>query len=259
MAITKLYDPSNGQMRVVGLMSGSGSNLVKIIEHERGIFQRKRESPYKVVAIFSDNPKSNAVKIGRDFDIPTVICDIKEFYKTRGKPRRDMNVRREFDKQTVMALSLFKASVAAYAGYMALASPVLVNHFIGVNVHPADLSIKNEKGKRKYTGDNAVREALFARERELRASTHIIDKEVDHGPILMISSPISTNLPQNFQDLSEENLRNVIDSHQNALKEVGDWDIFPKTLQYMADGKYARDEKGSSYFNGNPIPNGVRT
>ena len=139
MALKELYHPESGRMRVAGLMSGSGSNLRKIIEYEKEIESKEGGSPYHVVVIFSDNPSSNAKEIGNDYKIQVVVRDLKAFYKERGKPRRDLLVREEFDRGTVEELKPFSIDVAAYAGYMSIATDPLINAFLGINVHPADL------------------------------------------------------------------------------------------------------------------------
>ena len=242
--LTPLYDPGNGIMRVAGLMSGSGTNLRKIIENAVN---------YHVAVIFSDNMESNALKIGKDFDLPVVTRDKKGFYKKRGKPLRDMDVRVEFDYETVNALSPYGCSVAAYAGYMSIASPVLVNSFLGVNVHPADLSIVDKNGKRKYTGDHAVLDALVAGETELRSSTHLITNQVDGGPILMISPGFHV-----VQPIPENVLNKMAHAYQEQLKESGDWVVFPRTLEDLACGRFSKDSSGNLYYGEKPIPNGVR-
>jgi len=175
----------------------------------------------------------------------------------RGKPRRDLLVRAEFDVGTVEALKPYDVDVAAYAGYMSIATEPLINAFLGVNVHPADLSVLNE-GERKYTGDHAVRDAILAGEKQLRATTHIIEQKVDYGRILMISQPIPVNLPNNFNREDREQVNSVSDQHQDRLKESGDWIIFPKTLENLADGRYSQDEQGILYFDNKPIPYGVK-
>lgn len=255
--LTPLYDPSNGQMRVVGLLSGSGSNIRKIIEFEKQLKIERGASPFSMVVLFSDNSESNAVKIGKDFDIPVVVRDIIGFYAARGKPRRDMQVRAEFDRETVNALAPYKVSVAAYGGYMSIATQPLIDAFLGVNVHPADLSIR-ENGKRKYTGDFAVRNAILNGEKFLRSSTHIIEPEVDGGRILMISPKLEVSLRENFDKNYVSLVKEVANEHQSKLKEYGDWVIFPKTLLYIAEGRFAQDENGSLYFDGKQIPQGLR-
>ncbi|MBN1792652.1 formyl transferase [Candidatus Woesearchaeota archaeon] len=258
MSLSKLHDPANGLMRVVGLMSGSGSNLRKIIELERTIRKEKGLCPFHVPVIFSDNAKSNAVVIGRDYDLPVITRDIAAFYKARGIPRSDLGERVSYDLNTVGMLSPFGVSVAAYAGYMSIATAPLIHELLGVNVHPADLSITNADGSRKYTGDHTVRDAILAGEPELRSTTHIIEKDVDYGRILMISRPLAVELGDSFDPSDKDLVKRVSDEHQDRLKEIGDWDIFPKTLLCLAEGRYAQDEKGVLYFDEKPIQSGLR-
>ena len=81
MALKELYHPESGRMRIAGFISGGGSNLVKIIEHGIQIESEEGRSPYQVVVIFSENPESNAEKIGKEFGIPVVVKDLSEFYR----------------------------------------------------------------------------------------------------------------------------------------------------------------------------------
>lgn len=249
-----LYDPANGLMMVVGLMSGSGTNLRKIIEYERVAGKLDHKLPYHVAVIFSDNSESNAVSIGKDYNLPVVIRDKKMFYAAEGKPLKDLKVRAEFDAENVKILNSFGATVAAYAGYMSIATKPLIDAFLGINVHPADLSVLNAEGKRKYTGDHAVMDAIIAGEKYIRSTTHIIEEKVDGGRILMISEPVAVE--QTNPDA--QNMKEFADKHQNELKEKGDWMIFPKTLEYIAKGRYSKDFNGNLYFDGKPIPYGLK-
>ena len=277
MIMKKLYDPNRGQMRVVGLMSGGGSNLRKIIEHEK-FLEEESGSPYTVVAIFSDAAGSNAVAIGRDYDLPVVIRDINSFHSARNEKKRNLlkleeeakrnpelkaeyerylGLRMKFDVEIADAVAPFRATVAAYAGYMSIATQPLMQAFLGVNVHPADLSLVSGE-KRKYTGDHAVRDAILAGEKQLRSSTHIIEPHVDYGGILMISQPIQVQLPQDFDPENKDLVNRVAERHQNRLKESGDWIIFPRTLVYLAQGRYEQDYARNLYFDGQYISSGVR-
>jgi len=251
---TKFYDYNElGKMSIAGLMSGRGTNLVKIIRHEKELDKTAGAgSPYHVAVIFSDTPKSNANEIGSIFGIPVLTYDLESFCAKRGLPVRNMAARYEYEEQCMKALEGFNCPVAAFAGYMRKASGVFLNSFLAINVHPADLTIKGPDGKPKYRGDHAVLDALKAGEKEIRATTHIAEKEVDCGRILMISKPvIVTHKPS---EITPE----IADEYQEKLKEVGDWDIFPRTLQHIAEGRFARDGKDELYFDGRFIPNGVR-
>lgn len=251
----KLYDPFNGQMRVVGFMSGSGTNLRKIIETEKSFEARREKPPYHVVGIFTDNPGSKAVGIGRDYDLPVIVRDIGSFYRARKADIKDLKVRAEFDAETVNILRPLQAHVAAYAGYMKAVTRPLIDEFLGVNVHPADLSVI-ESEKRKYTGAHAVKNAILAGEKFLRASTHIVEKKVDSGRVLMTSAPLEVEI--DGVDLTQaDEAKRVAEEHQDRLKQIGDWVIFPKTLIHIADGRFSTDEQGRLYHDGKLIPNGI--
>jgi folate-dependent phosphoribosylglycinamide formyltransferase PurN len=252
-----LHDPAAGPLRLVGLMSGSGSNLRRILERRQALATERGRAPFEVVAIFSDSWNSRATELGREFDLPVVTRDIASFYAVRGRPRRDLALRAEFDAATVAALRPFGATAAAYAGYMSVATAPLLEAFLGINVHPADLSIERD-GRRRYTGDQAVRDALVAGERELRSTTHIIEAVVDGGRLLAISPPVAVERPAGFDPADRGALRQLAAEHQERLKRGGDWVVFPRTLEWLAEGRIAADGAGALHFDGRPIPRGVR-
>jgi hypothetical protein len=74
----------------------------------------------------------------------------------------------------------------------------------------------------------------------------------------MISQPLEVQLHSDIGIMEKSTFKKSIDEHQSKLKEAGDWKIFPLTLQYIAEGRYARDEKGDLYFDGKQIPSGIR-
>ncbi|HSU72701.1 MAG TPA: formyltransferase family protein [Candidatus Binatia bacterium] len=230
-------------MSVIGFMSGSGSNIRKLLEHQKKL----GDKVYRVVALFSDRFDSKAPQIGKEYDIPVIIRDIDAFYAARGKPRKDLSLRPAFEEEALRALHPFYAAAAAYGGYMSILSRLLVQKYIGVNVHPADLSVKRADGlKPKYTGDKAVAKAINAGEKYLRSSTHMMSEQVDCGQVLMISKPMAVNVNE------------TPDQNQGRLKEAGDWEIFPKTLELIAQGRFARNDEGLLYFDGKPAPDGIR-
>jgi len=259
MGLTPLYTPKTDRpMRVAGFMSGSGSNLRKIIEYSREFESREGRSPYKVVVIFSDNPESNAKTLGREFEIPYLLNDIKEFYRGKHAKMGNMGVLALFDRETVRMLEPFGVDVVACAGYMKMITSVLFDALPCVNVHPADLSMIDGLGKRKYRGDHAVRDAILGGELNLRSSTHLMTEEADTGPLLMISHAVPVVLPIDFNHEDKTMVEGIAEEHQNRLKKTGDWAIFPKTLEYIAQGRFSRNGSNAFYFDGKHIHDGLR-
>ncbi|MHA1268445.1 MAG: phosphoribosylglycinamide formyltransferase [Candidatus Helarchaeota archaeon] len=260
------YINNKRPMKLAGFMSGSGTNIRKIIEYQK---QFQEEPPYELVFLFSNNPnpsKCRIKEIASEYNIEYKINSLKDFYEKKGlKDYRNLEVRKEYDKITTNWLKERDIDAVALGGYMAIVTDEIFNNFITINVHPADLSIIDPiTKKRKFTGDNAVRDAILAGEKEIRSSVHLATAEVDGGPIILISKPVDIKLPNNINldDLKKpENislLNKISDEHQNKLKEVGDWVIFPLAIEYIARGFIGHDSNNKLYFKGNLIPNGIR-
>lgn len=259
-----LYTPRPDQpMRLAGFMSGSGTNLVKILERQAGLDRTAEGCPYEVVVVFTDNPSSNAAQIAESRGLPLAMEDILAFYRSRGHTtKKDLSLRPEFDRRVLDALSPYRVDAIVLAGYMSVVTAPLLEAFSGriVNVHPADLRIL-EGGRRKYTGDYAVRDAILAGESVLRATTHIVREEVDGGEILMVSAPVGVELPAGLGEdrppwPEHRDLWNrIAREHQERLKQIGDWEILPKTLEWLARGRYSFDEEGRAYLDEEPLGN----
>jgi folate-dependent phosphoribosylglycinamide formyltransferase PurN len=263
MAYKLLFNSKKQPMRVACFMSGSGTNVRKILEYQVKLKKENGKSPYEVVVIFTDNPESNAKKIAEEYGISLVVNDIKAFY--HDKDIKDKSVREEFDKKAVELIKPYKVDLIALCGYAWFVTKPLLSKYIIVNVHPADLSVK-ENGKRKYVGlyHIPVMKAIFAGEKYLHSSTHIVIEDVDMGEILVVSKPLKVELPEGFtieylkKSENKELMKKISEEHQNKLKEVGDWEIFPLTLEWIAEGRFGIDEKGNIYFDGKLIKNGYR-
>jgi hypothetical protein len=56
MTITPIFDPVHARrpMRVAAFMSGSGTNIMRLLEHEQRLKAHGDDSPFETVFIFSD-------------------------------------------------------------------------------------------------------------------------------------------------------------------------------------------------------------
>ena len=116
--------------------------------------------------------------------IPVLRHPIRDFYRQRGRPLSDLDVRREYDHEVAMVLSGFHADLLLLSGYLYRVTEPLLEAFGGriVNVHGSDLTRRGADGMPMYLGLRAVRDAIFAGEPETWATAHWVTEEIDLGP-----------------------------------------------------------------------------
>ena len=236
----RLYAPRKSPMRVAAFMSGTGSNLRKILEKQKKM-ENDGGSPFEVVMIFSDRQDSNAGQIAAENGISHYCSDRKEYYGKRGADAgKDAKIREEYDVETVKFLEKHEIDVVALCGYMGIVSREICDRYVTVNVHPADLRIPDANGKRALAGcigAECIKKAISRGEKEARSSTHLVTAEVDGGAVLMVSDPVKLEIDENA------NVDEFAKKHQEILKEKGDWKIYPETIKRIALGRFWIDEK----------------
>ena len=264
MSIKPIFDPKEAgrPMRVAAFMSGSGTNIRKVIEREKSLIDQEGESPFHVVFIFSDRSDGACTGEGIALEngLPYFSYDTRAFHRLRSVKRtvltpEGLAARKEYDSVAERLVKAFDIDIIALGGYM---SYITLDRC--VNVHPADLSVCLPDGRRKYVGDHAVYDAMLAGEESICASTLWTDDGVDTGPLLMVSEPLPVELPAPVETLAMDQKRfhELVLEHQERLKVVGDWNIFPKTVEMISRGRFAVDEEGLLYLDGRPEPEGYR-
>ena len=264
MTITPIFDAKRLRrpMRVAAFMSGSGSNIRRLLETEKRLNAEEGTSPFSVAFIFSDRSDGlcSGEKIAQENGLPYFSYDIRTFHRLRGLKRvvgtaAGLAARKEYDRTAGTLVKAFDIDIIALGGYMSYTTLTRC-----VNVHPADLSLLTAGGRRKYVGDHAVYDAIAAGETSLRASTLWTDEGVDTGPLLMVSEPLPVRLPAPVEVLRKDRERflRIVDEHQERLKEVGDWKIFSRTIEMIARGRFALDEGHRVYVDGQRMPRGYR-
>jgi len=226
--IEPIFEPREEPMRIVAMFSGGASAVPFMTDGKK----------YKVIGAISSNKDASGMGKLKKYDIPVVVNDIHDFYDDN--PIKDMNIRKEYDKKTLSIVKNWEPDVIACSGYMYFLTPILLYAFPNriLNVHPADLSILDEKGNRKYVGDNAVEDAMEAGEKITRSTIHLMDEGEDHGPILYISDglPIENRTPEEQQEL---------------MKRKCDGPAYKKALELLSEGLYGIDEANNIYLKKN--------
>ncbi len=151
-------------MRTLGiLISGRGSNLQAILDAIR-----EGRLGARVGIVISNVAGAPGLERARAAGVPTAVLSHEDFAS-----------REEYDEALVERLRAHEVELVCLAGFMRLLSPVFVRSFPGriLNVHPSLLPA--------FPGLHAQRQALEYGVKVTGATVHVVDEELDHGPILL--------------------------------------------------------------------------
>ena len=245
-----ILNPARGKLRVLGYCSGSGNTLWKAYELQKEMEKTAEGCPFEIVGIFADKTDSKAVATAQANGVPCVAVDIRQYYAERNKPLKDREVRAEFDREVLEKVEPFQADMILLAGYVWATTDAVLDRYTVVNVHPADLAVTDENGKRILAGANGIKSAFSYDMDYLRASSHIATKELDAGPLLIRSPkvPVDYSIHQD----EEERFRYYLKLVNDQARLVG-----ARTVLELALGNFATDEEGTLYYKGTPAPKGL--
>lgn len=148
--------------RVAILISGGGSNMVKLVESMTG------DHPARPVAVGSNDPAAAGLGRARALGIPSFAVDHRRFAGDRGA----------FEAALLEPLLAARPDILCLAGFMRILTPAFVQRFEGrmLNIHPSLLP--------KYPGLHTHRRAIEAGDAEAGATVHLVTPDLDAGPIL---------------------------------------------------------------------------
>ena len=147
--------------RIAILISGTGTNM-------HAILNAIKDGELDAVPVFvgSDKATAKGLQTAASLGVPTRVFSYKELGKA--------------DAEEAIALAVEEAGAdwIVLAGFMRILSPDFVRRFAGriINIHPALLPL--------FPGAHGIRDAWDAGVPETGVTIHIVDEEVDHGPIL---------------------------------------------------------------------------
>ncbi|MFQ5718976.1 MAG: phosphoribosylglycinamide formyltransferase [Acidobacteriota bacterium] len=144
------------------LISGRGSNMISLIEAARD-----GTIPARAAIVVSNVAGAPGLARAAALGVETVCI-----------PHQDSPSRREHDLKVVEALSAHGVDLVCLAGYMRLLTPAFIEAFPRriLNIHPSLLPA--------FPGLHAQRQALEHGVKQSGCTVHLVDRELDHGPIL---------------------------------------------------------------------------
>lgn len=148
--------------RVAVLISGGGSNMVRLLESMGG------DHPARAVLVASNDPAASGLEKARALGVPTVAVDHRPFGRDR----------EAFEAALLQPILAAKPDILCLAGFMRVLTPGFVSRFQGrmLNIHPSLLP--------KYPGLHTHQRALDAGDAEAGCTVHEVTAELDAGPIL---------------------------------------------------------------------------
>lgn len=154
---------SREKVRVAVLTSGTGDNMVALIEAGRA-----PDAAFQVVCAVCNVPGAPSVARARGLGVEAIELDHRPFGKDREAHERALDE----------ALKERRVKVVALAGYMRVLTPWLVERWAGrmLNVHPSLLP--------RHPGLNTHARALEAGDAEAGCTVHLVTAGVDEGPVL---------------------------------------------------------------------------
>jgi phosphoribosylglycinamide formyltransferase-1 len=188
--------------RVAVLASGAGSNLQAILDDP--------ECASAVVLVVSDRAEAKALDRARSAGAEAVHLD------PRAHPSREAH-----DAALLDLLRRERIDIVCLAGYMRIVGPEIVRAFWGrmLNVHPSLLPA--------FPGARAVRDALAWGAKVTGCTVHLVDEEVDHGPI------VAQEVVPVLEDDDEASLHARIQEAEHRL--------YPASLRMLLSGRLQVD------------------
>lgn len=150
-------------MKRIGiLISGRGSNMLALIEAVRD----GRIPDAEVALVISNIETAAGLERAREMGIPTVVHSHKG------------STREEHDRAMAAELQRAGVDLVCLAGYMRLLSPWFIREFEHriLNIHPSLLPA--------FPGLDAQRQALEYGVKFTGCTVHLVDEDLDHGPII---------------------------------------------------------------------------
>ena len=149
-------------MRVGVLISGFGSNMMKLIES-----CEKNDSKASIELVFSNNPNAKGIEYAKSKGIKVISIDHKNYEN-----------RNEFDNQVNNVLLDHDIEFICNAGFMRIHSDNFVKKWFNrhLNIHPSLLP--------SFKGLNTHKKAIEAGVKFAGCTVHMVRPGVDEGPII---------------------------------------------------------------------------
>ena len=186
--------------RIGIISSGRGENLRYILQATRSGYL-----PAEVRIVLADQRDAGALRIAGEYGVKAVFVD------PAGMSRHD------YDQVLLEHLDREGVELVVLTGFMRILSQRLVGQYWHriLNIHPALLPA--------FRGMNAFQQALDYGVKWTGTTIHLVDEEVDHGPIIY-QVPVPVEDGDTYQSLK-------------ARVQKAEYEAYPKAIKMFIEGR----------------------
>tara|TARA_Y100001970_G_scaffold293138_2_gene438042 strand:- start:12361 stop:12984 length:624 start_codon:yes stop_codon:yes gene_type:complete len=162
----KQFPTFKDKLRIGILASGAGTNFKNLI-----LLSYKKKLDIDIVHLIINNNQCGAIDIAKKYKIPYTILANSQFASRESQ-----------EKEIITIFKRNKVELVVMAGWMRIATNVLISEFEGrlINIHPSLLP--------SFKGKDAIKQAMEAGVKITGCTTHFVSKEVDSGSIIAQAS-----------------------------------------------------------------------
>jgi len=191
----------NKPHRILALISGNGSNLQALIDHQ---------GQYQIMTVISNNPDAYGLTRAQQAHIAHFTLN-----------HRDFSSRADFDSELVKMIDAQQPDLIVLAGFMRRLTPGFVAHYLGrmINIHPSLLP--------KYPGLHTHQRVLEAGDKAHGCSIHYVTEALDGGPVIA----------QMQLDILPDDTPDSLQKRVHKLEHT----LYPTVVNWIASGQLKWD------------------
>lgn len=207
-------------LQIAVLFSGSASSVRYLIENDPNY-----RKTYSFAMGMTNNKDASGISLLEEHQIQCITADYHTWCVDNDISYKNIALRERYFDIFHNAITACRADIILLSGFMLIITLPLLGAYHILNVHPSGLHILDENGKRKYTGANAVTDAISAGETQTFSTIHLLNEEVDGGPIITISDPLAYR-------------GGSVADHQERMKTLCDGPAYATALKMITSGDY---------------------
>lgn len=223
-----LLPPLTQAMRVAVFSSQGPGNLQAALDAARSAPER-----IEVCLVVTDRLGIPSVKLAKDQGLAVISRDFGSTIAHLDGPERAAASDRLHD-EILEEIRRFEERShpidLCVLAYRRIVRGALYDYFRDrmINQHPADLTVLELDGRRRYTGIGGLGRSLKDGVSATRTSTILVTQQVDGGEILVQGAPLAVSCPGGA---------NYIVAHEKKQKRVSDWPALQLALNLIAHGR----------------------